>query len=93
MNFNVATDLPSAVKKSFGKNLEEKEPIMMAYTYVTRIPGDAPIGWSNQPGSVIPMNFIKSYQIIFETPEEGYVYKETVLNEKDFNKIISMRTK
>lgn len=93
LNFNVATDLPRAVKKSFGKNLEEKEPIMMAYTYVTRIPGDAPIGWSNQPGSVIPMNFIKSYQIIFESPEEGYVYKEFILNEKTFNRIISMRTK
>jgi len=77
-------DLNEAVKSLFGiAPYKSAHQAMMAYTYTgnfSRSGGDEPTGWPLDGHTLLPKTYImKGYSekvnIVYETPEEGYVYE------------------
>lgn len=68
------------------------KPYMMAYTYTTKEYGDAPIGWADEPTNYLIEGFADDIHIVYETPEEGYVYEFIKVSPKALDKIIHVKT-
>ena len=69
----------------------------MIYTYTGCFDGDEPTGWgncgNNEKITYIIEGYSSNINIVYETPEEGYVYEFIHLDESVLNKIEAIRNK
>jgi len=92
-------DLNEAVKAMFGIAPYGKTysyPAMMACTSPARPDGDIPTGWplvgyDYQPKTYIAEVYSEKINIVYETPEEGYVYEFVEVSQTVLDKIAEIR--
>ena len=90
---HTGTNLNETVKDFFDiDDPEEDNPAMMAYTYTGCLGGDAPQKWSiTDPVSYLIEGYAENVNIVYETPEEGYVYEFIEVSQDVLDKIEEMR--
>jgi len=86
-------DLNKCVKRLFsiGATTQRRHPAMMAYTYSGCYDGDAPMGWPSGPKSYIIEGYAENVNIVYETPEEGYVYEFITVDQSVLDRIEAIR--
>ena len=96
LNMSAGRDLNVAVMRSFG-GTNRNHPKKMIYTYTGCFDGDEPTGWgncgNNEKITYIIEGYSSNINIVYETPEEGYVYEFIHLDESVLNKIEAIRNK
>jgi len=93
LNFQNSTDLNEAVKEAFGieSSKPRNHPAMMAYTYTGCFGGNAPTGWPDGPKTYIIKDYAEKVNIVYETPEEGYVYEYIEVSQRTLDMIEKIR--